>query len=120
MTDRKRVGEIGEEAALQYLLKKGMMLMERNWRHNHLEVDLIMLDEEGVHIVEVKTRQAPALLDPEVNVTGRKRQFLKNAASAFISGHGIDADTHFDVVSVILNPDGSEVEYIPDAFTLLD
>lgn len=118
--DRKKVGKDGEDAALQFLLGKGLMLMERNWRHNHLEVDLIMLDAEGVHIVEVKTRTAPALLDPEINVTGRKRQFLKNAASAFISGHGIDADTHFDVVSVILTQSGPEIEYFPDAFTLFD
>jgi len=120
MTDRKKVGKDGEDAALQFLLRRGMMLMERNWRHHHLEVDLIMLDEDGVHIVEVKTRTAPVFVTPETNVTFRKRHLLINAASAFVSGHGINADTHFDIVSVILTQDGPEIEFIPDAFTLFD
>lgn len=120
MTDRKDVGNEGEEVALQFLLGKGMMLMERNWRHNHLEVDLIMLSGDGVHIVEVKSRTAPVLVAPERNVTFKKRRFLINAASAFISKHGIDTDTHFDIVSVILSGDVREVEYIPDAFTVFD
>lgn len=120
MKDKKSVGNMGEELALQYLLGKGLMLMERNWRHNHLEVDLIMLGEDGIHIVEVKTRTAPVLLEPESNVTFRKRHYLLNAASAFVSGHGIDYDTHFDIVSVILNQDGPEIDYLPDAFTQFD
>ncbi|MBQ0006636.1 MAG: hypothetical protein KBS57_04450, partial [Alistipes sp.] len=62
----------------------------------------------------------PIMVAPETNVTARKRQFLKNAASAFVSGHGINADTHFDVVSVIFNGNTPEVRYIPDAFTVFD
>ncbi|MBQ0006020.1 MAG: YraN family protein, partial [Alistipes sp.] len=61
MTDRKNVGRAGEDSALQFLLGKGLTLMERNWRHRHLEVDLIMLGDDGVHIVEVKSRTAPIM-----------------------------------------------------------
>jgi len=120
MTDRRQVGTEGEDAALQYLLNKGMMLMERNWRHHHLEVDLIMLDTDGIHIVEVKTRTAPVYVEPEANVTFRKRHLLINAASAFISGRRINADTHFDIASVTLTENGPEIEFLPDAFTLFD
>lgn len=119
-TERKKIGDAGEDLALEFLAGRGMMLMERNWRYHHLEVDLIMLADDGVHIVEVKTRTPPVLMEPSECVDWRKRRFLKNAASAFISGRKIEADTHFDIVSVILKGDGRSIEYVPDAFTTLD
>jgi len=115
--DRQKIGVEGEDAVLQFLLERGMSLMERNWRHNHLEVDLIMLDRDGVHFVEVKTRTAPALVDPQMSVTRVKRHFLLKAASAFISARGIDRDSHFDVAAVTISPSGLEINYLQDAFT---
>ncbi len=117
MADTRKIGSEGEDAVLRYLLERGMLLMERNWRHNHLEVDLIMLASDGVHFVEVKTRTAPVLIEPQMSVNRLKRHFLLKAASAYVSGHGIDRDSHFDIASVVLFPHGPEITFIRDAFT---
>lgn len=120
MADIRKIGTEGEDAVLKFLLEKGMSLMDRNWRHNHLEVDLIMLDVDGVHFVEVKTRTAPVLVEPQMSVNRIKKHFLLKAASAYISGHGIDRDSHFDIASVVVFPSGPAIDFFPDAFTPFD
>jgi putative endonuclease len=56
---RKEIAAIGEQIALDYLLKNGHVLVERNWRSGRFgEIDLIVRDATGLWIfVEVKTRR---------------------------------------------------------------
>ena len=58
------MGDLGEDLASRYLEQLGHTVLERNWRHSHLEIDLITLDAEGLHFVEVKSRTAPVSAAP--------------------------------------------------------
>ena len=65
--EKKATAEKGREAediALKFLLEKGLRLLERNWRFRHLELDIIMEDEKMLHIVEVRSRVYPVLIEP--------------------------------------------------------
>ena len=50
-------GESAEQQAYQFLLKKGLKLVTRNFRCKQGELDLIMTDEQTLVIIEVRFRQ---------------------------------------------------------------
>ncbi len=112
------IGRAGENAALEYLLQNGYKLLERNWHCRHKEVDLIVGHEDGIHIAEVKTRTGPTCLEPERAVNYRKQRNLKAAAGAYLRARKMQADIHFDIVSVILDRERSIrcISFIKDAF----
>lgn len=77
------LGRRGEDVACGFLSGKGHTIVERNYRSGHLEIDIITLDKDGVHFVEVKSRVAPVAVSPEENVTAAKQ---KKVAVTFDGG----------------------------------
>lgn len=57
MSQRKLLGDWGENQAALYLSKKGYKLLARKWRYKHYELDLICYYSGVVVAVEVKTRR---------------------------------------------------------------
>ena len=55
-THNTRLGQIGESAACEYLMKNGHIILERNFRCEHGEIDIISLDGDRTVFTEVKTR----------------------------------------------------------------
>ena len=51
----KILGNIGEEEALRYLMKKGHKLVDRNYKRLRGEIDLITENNNVLHFTEVKT-----------------------------------------------------------------
>lgn len=117
---RQETGRKGEEEACRYLTGKGHLVVERNWRSSHLETDIITVDPEGVHFVEVKSRKAPVMADPEVNVGYDKRRRMVAAALSYLHSDGKewmrDNEVFFDVLTVVFDQDRIDIEYYPQAF----
>lgn len=114
------LGRRGEDVALEYLLRCGLHLVQRNWRAGHLEVDLVMEDCNSVRIVEVKTLNAGDGFDPSDNVTREKRLKLVRAAKAYYARNPTRKEIKFDVVTVLFDAgEVVEVNYLPDAFNAL-
>ena len=59
-------GHIGEQAARDFLITRGLIVREQNWKLNHLEIDIVAEEPEKslLHIVEVKTRSNVGPYDP--------------------------------------------------------
>ena len=122
-TDRATVGRKGEEEASSYLARLGHRILARNWRNGHLELDIISLLGNELHIVEVKSRVAPVMAEPEQNVRRDKQRRMVAAANAFLHSaerKALPADLEiiFDVMSVVFFRNGAdfEIEYYPNAF----
>jgi len=117
-TNRMSLGKWGEERALEYLENEGLFLRDRNWRSGHKEIDLIMETPAKVHFVEVKTLKAPSPIEPWEHVDGRKQAALVAAANRYIAEKHIHKEVQFDIVSILVAPDGQncDIRYIPDAF----
>lgn len=113
---RVDVGRRGENIALEYLLEKGMILRDRNWRIRHLELDLIMETETELHIVEVRSRKSPVLVSPAETVLGKKQRNIVRAAAIYVGMKNISKEVVFDIVSIIFLEDGYSLEYIENAF----
>jgi putative endonuclease len=110
-------GRQGEALAVDCLRQNGFDIIETNWRHRRLEVDIIAREGNVLVFVEVKTRSYDYFGKPEDFVTPAKERHLAEAAAAYMQQGGHDWAMRFDVVSVLKNRDGSQtVELIRDAF----
>ena len=122
-TDRAVVGRKGEEEASRYLAGLGHKILARNWRGGHLELDIVTLLGNELHFVEVKSRVAPVMAEPQRNVGREKQRRLVAAAQAFLHAEDrkdlpADLEVFFDVMSVVFYGAGAdfEIEYYPKAF----
>lgn len=109
-------GRRGEDVALAWLQAQGFRLLDRNWRSNHKELDLVVESAARVHIVEVKTMTAPLQIRPYEKVDAVKQGRLVAAANHYIAARQVRKEVQFDVVSVVFDGERTEVEYIPEAF----
>jgi putative endonuclease len=118
---RMERGKEAEDSALEYLTGLGQVLLERNWRCGHKELDLIMssVSPKGVeklHIVEVRSLLDPALCSPYESINNKKQRMVISAARSYIYQNNINWETQFDIVSVLIKSDSLFLEYFPNAF----
>ncbi len=110
-------GKKGEQIAASFLLDNGYEIQEKNWRHHHLEVDIIASKNGRLHIVEVKTRNSTRYGHPEESITKNKMKFLKNAAEAYQYQHKQWLYLQFDVIAITLISDiETEIFLIEDVY----
>ena len=115
------LGLRGEDVACVFLSGKGHTIVERNYRSGHLEIDIITLDKDGVHFVEVKSRVAPVAVSPEENVTAAKQKKVADAALRYLHTSkdkrlSADLEVSFDVVAVTFDGGGEIVEWFPNDY----
>ena len=117
---RRALGSLGEDIVCEFLRGKGHVVMERNWRWGHLEIDIISFAADGIHFVEVKTRRLNIQAPPQDNVGHLKQSRTAKAALRYLNtekGQTFgDQECHFDVVAVTFDGDSANTEWIPDAF----
>lgn len=95
---RRAFGQRGEDAAAEYLRRRGFEILARNVRTPLGEIDLVALDDEVVVFVEVKARRGAGGLEA---VDLRKQRKLSRLAMAFLSRAGWSSRrARFDVVAV--------------------
>ena len=116
MAKNPSLGKIGEELAAQYLVDKGYVILERNWRAHRKEIDIIAIDDNDIVFVEVKTRQDDEFGSPEMAVNQKKRAHIYAAASSYYYEHKIDLDVRFDVIAILYHDGTPEINHIVDAF----
>ena len=116
MAEHNEIGKSGEDYALEYLLKKGFDILEKNWRHGKDEVDMIAAHNNCLVIIEVKTRSTLYFGEPQMFVNKKKQAFMIRAANAYILKKDIDMETRFDIISVILSGNKVSIKHIEDAF----
>lgn len=112
------LGRWGEEAAVQYLKDNGYAILERNYRKGHLEIDIIAYCEGLIIVVEVKTRSSDTFMRPEEAVNHKKRTDLIRLTNQYVKSHHRSEEVRFDVISIVKNSQGTEVEHIKDAFSV--
>ena len=116
MTRNISLGKIGEDLAAQYLIDKGYVILDRNWRAYRKEIDIIAIDGKDIVFVEVKTRQDDEYGSPEMAVNRQKRSHIYAAASSYYYKNKISLDVRFDIISILYHHGSPEIEHIVDAF----
>lgn len=116
MTTQLELGRIAERLAQKYVIGLGYEILATNWQFGHLELDIIAKDKGQLVIIEVKSRNGIRYEHPSEAVTDKKIKFIVDAAEAYIIENNIDADTRFDVITVIFFGENHELEHFADAF----
>ncbi|HEV7813631.1 MAG TPA: YraN family protein, partial [Janthinobacterium sp.] len=68
LSDKQRLGRIGEDQALAHLAARGLVLVERNFRCKGGEIDLVMRDAGALVFVEVRRRAGASHGDAAASV----------------------------------------------------
>ncbi len=102
------MGRLGETLAGAYLQNKGYNILERNLHTPYGEIDLIARQDEAVIFVEVKTRSSSSLGPPEISITPRKEEHMRDAAGYYIQQHPeLNGDWRIDLVTIQFQPNQS-------------
>ncbi|MFV2056150.1 MAG: YraN family protein [Thiohalomonadales bacterium] len=108
-----------ESRVLNFLQKKGLHLIERNFRCKLGEIDLIMRHQRDVAFVEVRMRNNTSFGHAVETITRNKQLKIIRAASYYLQLNPRFAQMgcRFDVVSVTKRMDhGENFDWIEDAF----
>lgn len=110
-------GKEAEQIATDYLVSRGYVVRERNWRppHSHLEVDIITQYKDFIVFVEVKAR-GPKSEDPLDAVDEKKIKRLVRAANSYLNMLPFDFQYRFDIITVDGTPESYSLDHIEDAF----
>jgi putative endonuclease len=108
-----RRGVQAEEQALQFLLRQGLQLQERNYTCRLGEIDLILRDGRTLVFVEVRMRSGGSFGGAVESITPRKRGRLLAAARHYLASKPTTPACRFD--AVLIESDGAP-QWIKDAF----
>lgn len=110
--DARSIGAAAEQRAADHLARRGLKLVERNYRCRGGEIDLIMQDGATLVFVEVRARAPSRFGGAAESITRTKQARVILAARHYLARHGLDAPCRFDVVLL----DGGECAWIRSAF----
>ena len=114
----KTVGNDGENRAAAFLESKGFSIIERNWRTNRGEIDIIAFKNDTLVFIEVKTLPNGTLDMIQRELNYQKRERILKTSKRFLLKHRQYSNSYvrFDVI-VIDMPGFESVYHIENAFS---
>lgn len=114
MAVKDRVGSYGEQVAVNHLQRNGFVVLDRNWRCDIGEIDVVAREGDCLVVVEVKTRRSDRFGSPAEAVTAAKLARLRRLAARWIADSGIHPPrVRIDVLAVRPQPSGAaKVEHL--------
>lgn len=123
ISEKRKIGNTGEDLACQFLMSKGLKIKNRNYLEKWGELDIVAVKKrwffssriEKIHFVEVKTVSCETKWgsDQEIidnyllsdNVHFRKIQRLKRIIQTYLMKEKVSDETkwQFDIIIVFLN-----------------
>lgn len=99
---RLALGAYGERVAATHLTGQGMVVLDRNWRCELGELDLVLRDGDVLVACEVKTRSSGVCGAPHEAVDGEKLERLHDLLWRWCEDQGVRPDeTRVDLVAVL-------------------
>ena len=129
------IGRIGEDIAADFLKKKGLEIIVRNYWKPYGEIDIVARGDGKLRFVEVKSvsceiggvgdptvsllaagRQAEPRYRPEENVHPQKMKRLSRVIESYLISHGTAGEWYFDVLAVYIDQKQrkSKVKWLKD------
>ena len=110
----RALGAYGEALAARHLIEQGMILLDRNWRCDAGEIDLVLREGDVLVICEVKTRSSNECGTPHEAISETKLARLRELATRWCTDHGVQpTDVRIDLVAIIRPPRGaSQIDHV--------
>ena len=116
MAKHNELGKKGEQLAVDFLLKNNYDIVERNYRFDKAEVDIIAKKDNILAIIEVKTRSTADFGDPQDFVKPKKIQRLVKAVDEYVTVNDLDVEVRFDIIAIVKEGKGFKMEHLENAF----
>jgi putative endonuclease len=100
-TYRQKLGQQAENLACRELVSRGYQVLQRRFRTQFGEIDIVARDGGTLVFVEVRARAGEDYGSAEDSITARKIWKMTRMAQEYVMVHGLDdVDCRFDVVAV--------------------
>lgn len=116
MAEHYELGKTGEQLAVNYLISKGYKIVERNWRFQKAEIDIIARKAETLIAVEVKTRSTKDFGNPQDFVNPKKIKLMVLAMNEYILHKDLDIELRFDIIAITKDESNFDIEHFKNAF----
>lgn len=104
MTDTKKLGNLGESIAKSYLEKEGYFLLEKNYRVQRFEIDLICSHKKKIIFIEVKTRIRTKESKQEESLSLRQTKNLQKAIIDYCFKKYINlSNIRLDLINILID-----------------
>lgn len=116
-TQRRKAGNIGEDAVCGFLARHGYGIIKRNFTVRGGEIDIIAEKADTIAFVEVKTRTIGSMTSAEEAVDLRKQRLIIRTAQAYLQNAAQPLQCRFDVA--VVETEGGKVKklrYYVNAF----
>ncbi len=105
-SETQKIGEIGENVAVKFLVKHGFTVLDRNYTKKWGEIDIVAEKDKKIYFVEVKSvnRETPGDYRPEDNMHPKKLQRLARVIQTYLLSKKWDErEWQVDLLVVSLN-----------------
>jgi putative endonuclease len=99
-TDKKALGKLGEDQAVEYLIAFGYAILERNWRFGQKEIDILAQLANVLVVVEVKSSLLDNWNDGRDRITPLQEESLRIAALEYLEQNTWEMEIRFDLILV--------------------
>jgi putative endonuclease len=120
MANHNDLGKFGEQEAVAYLVSNGYEILNQNWTFDKAEIDIIARKGEVLAVVEVKTRSSLEFGLPQDFVKPKKIKLLVKAVNEYVTLYDLDLEIRFDIISVHIENEVTQIEHLEDAFYNFD
>ncbi len=115
-TSSQKQGKSAEDLAVKHLQKMGFSIIERNYRYERAEVDIIAKKNTLLVFVEVKARSNHRFGHPEEFVTCKQQDLIHAAAEDYILAQNWGHAVRFDIISIFRSKGQAQLTHFEDAF----
>ena len=116
MAQHNELGKKGEQLAVNFLLESNYIIIERNYRFDKAEVDIIARKNNTLAIIEVKTRSSSDFGNPQDFVKPKQIKNLVKAVDQYVVKNNLDLDIRFDIIAITKKGKTYNIEHLENAF----
>ena len=116
MAQHHELGKKGEQLAVDFLLESNYSIVERNYRFDKAEVDIIARKSDILAIVEVKTRSSLDFGNPQDFVKPKQIKNLVKAVDEYVTENDLDVEVRFDIIAIVKENKEFRIEHLENAF----
>ena len=116
MAQHNELGKKGEQLAVNFLRENNYTIVDRNYRFDKAEVDIIARKNTTLAIIEVKTRSSSDFGNPQDFVKPKQIKNLVKAVDAYVITKNLDVDIRFDIIAITKQGETYNIEHLEDAF----
>lgn len=106
-SETQKIGEIGENIAVRFLMKHGFFVLDRNYTKKWGEIDIVAEKNDKIHFIEVKSVSQETLnnvnhetldkYNPEDNMHPWKLKRLSRTIQTYLLNKKVDEEKEWQV-----------------------